>query len=186
MERSDSELVTACRRGDEEAWQVLVLRYQRLIYTIPIRAGLDGETAAEVFQFVFTKLYQSLPTIDRTDRIRAWLVTTAKRETIRLVRQAAKVPVHVSTEDEEARETPDDLPLPAELLQKLEEEHMVRAAMEQLGDRCRRLLTLLYFQETPPAYTEIAAELGIPTGSVGPYRARCLQQIRTLLLDSGF
>ncbi len=93
MDRSDSELVAACRRGDEDAWQVLVTRYQRLIYTIPIRAGLDAETAAEVFQFVFTKLYQSLPAIDRTDRIRAWLVTTAKRETIRLVRQAAKVPV---------------------------------------------------------------------------------------------
>ena len=82
----------------------MVLRYQRLIYTIPIRAGLDGETAAEVFQFVFTKLYQSLPTIDHTDRIRAWLVTTAKRETIRLVRQEAKVPVQVSTEEEEAQE----------------------------------------------------------------------------------
>ncbi len=49
-------------------------------------------------------------------------------------------------------ETPDDLPLPAELLQKLEEEHMVRVAMDQLGERCRTLLTLLYFQETPPAY----------------------------------
>ena len=56
MDRSDSELVAACRRGDEDAWQVLVTRYQRLIYTIPIRAGLDAETAAEVFQFVFTKL----------------------------------------------------------------------------------------------------------------------------------
>lgn len=186
MDRSDSELVAACRRGDGEAWQVLVTRYQRLIYTIPIRAGLDAETAAEVFQFVFTKLYQSLPAIDRTDRIRAWLVTTAKRETIRLVRQEAKVPARVSTEDEEAQETPSDLPLPADVLQKLEEEHMVRAAMEQLGERCRTLLTLLYFQETPPAYTEIATALGIPTGSIGPYRARCLQQLRAHLLESGF
>jgi RNA polymerase sigma factor (sigma-70 family) len=186
MDRSDSELVAACRRGDEEAWQVLVLRYQRLIYTIPIRAGLDTDTAAEVFQFVFTKLYQSLPTIDRGDRIRAWLVTTAKRETIRLVQQAAKVPAQVSTEDEVALETPDNLPLPVEVLQKLEEEHMVRAALEQIGERCRTLLTLLYFQETPPTYMEIAAALGIPVGSIGPYRARCLQQIRTRLLESGF
>ncbi len=92
----------------------------------------------------------------------------------------------MSTDDEEAQETPADLPLPAEILQRLEEEHMVRVALEQLGDRCRTLLDLLYFQETPPSYAEIAAALGIPTGSVGPYRARCLQQLRKLLLEIGF
>ena len=183
MDRSDSELVAACRRGDEDAWQELVLRYQRLIYTIPIRAGLDVDMAGEVFQHTFTMLYQSLPSIDRTDRIRAWLVTTAKRETIRLVRKEAKVPIQVSTDDEEAQETPADLPLPAEILQRLEEEHMVRVALEQLG---RTLLTLLYFQETPPSYVDVAAVLQIPTGSVGPYRARCLQQLRDLLLEIGF
>ena len=186
MDRSDSELVAAFRRGDEDAWQELVLRYQRLIYTIPIRAGLDVDMAGEVFQHTFTMLYQSLPSIDRTDRIRAWLVTTAKRETIRLVRKEAKVPIQVSTDDEEAQETPADLPLPAEILQRLEEEHMVRVALEQLGDRCRTLLTLLYFQETPPSYVDVAAVLQIPTGSVGPYRARCLQQLRDLLLEIGF
>jgi len=186
MDRSDSELVAACRRGDEVAWQELVLRYQRLIYTIPIRAGLDAETAAEVFQFVFTKLYQSLPTIDHTDRIRAWLVTTAKRETIRLVRQEAKVPVQVSTEEEEAQETPSELPLPPEVLQRLEEEHMVRAALEQIGERCRTLLAMLYYQEPPPSYEEIAYALQIPKGSIGPTRARCLTQLRLQLLEGGF
>ena len=186
MDRSDSELVAACRRGDEDAWQALVLRYQRLIYTIPIRAGLDAETAAEVFQHVFVMLYQSLPSIDRADRIRAWLVTTAKRETIRLVRKEAKVPAQVSTEAEEALETPADLPLPAEALQRLEEEHMVRVALGQMGERCRKLLTMLYFQDPPPSYEEIATALQIPKGSVGPTRARCLVQLRVGLLESGF
>ena len=186
MDRSDSELVAACRRGEEEAWQALVLRYQRLIYTIPIRAGLDADTAGEVFQHTFIMLYQSLPAIDHTDRIRAWLVTTAKRETIRLVRKEAKVPIRVSTDDEEAQETPADQLLPAEAVQRLEEEHMVRAALEQLGERCRTLLTLLYFQESSPSYVDVAAALQIPTGSVGPYRARCLQQLRERLIKIGF
>lgn len=186
MNRSDSELIAACRRGDEIAWQELVLRYQRLIYTIPIRAGLDVETAAEVFQHVFVMLYQSLPAIDRTDRIRAWLVTTAKRETIRLVRKEARVPAQVSTEDEEALETPADLPLPADAMQRFEEEHMVRVALEQMGERCRRLLTMLYFQESPPSYEEIATALRIPKCSIGPTRARCLAQLRDRLLESGF
>jgi RNA polymerase sigma factor (sigma-70 family) len=186
MDRSDSELVAACRRGDEDAWQELVLRYQRLIYTIPIRAGLDVDMAGEVFQHTFTMLYRSLPTIDRTDRIRAWLVTTAKRETLRLVRKEARVPIHVSTDDAEVQETPADLPLPAEILQRLEEEHMVQVALQQLGERCRTLLTLLYFQESPPSYVDVAAALQIPTGSVGPYRARCLLQLRERLLELGF
>jgi RNA polymerase sigma factor (sigma-70 family) len=186
MDRSDSELVAACRRGDEDAWQELVLRYQRLIYTIPIRAGLDVDTAGEVFQHTFTMLYQSLPAIGRTDRIRAWLVTTAKRETIRLARKEARIPLQVSIDDREAQEAPTDMPLPAEVLQRLEEEHIVRAALEQLGERCRTLLTLLYFQESPPSYVDVATALQIPTGSVGPYRARCLQQLRERLLEIGF
>src|SRR5215204_3749618 len=106
MVSSDSELIAACQRGDADAWQALVLRYERLIYTIPIRAGLDEQTAAEVFQHVFVMLYQSLAGISQPDRIRSWLVTTAKRETLRLVRKQAAAPVQVSTEDAAAQEMP--------------------------------------------------------------------------------
>ena len=103
-----------------------------------------------------------------------------------MVRKEAKVPVQVSTDDEEALETPTDLPLPAEVMQSLEEEHMVRAALRQLDERCQTLLKLLYFQESPPTYMDVAAALQIAVGSVGPYRARCLLQLRDLLLEMGF
>jgi RNA polymerase sigma factor (sigma-70 family) len=72
----------ACRRGDEAAWEALVERYQRLIYTIPRRAGLDKDQAAEVFQEVFTTLFEKLETIEQPERLQAWLVTTARRKAV--------------------------------------------------------------------------------------------------------
>jgi RNA polymerase sigma factor (sigma-70 family) len=186
MVSSDSELIAACRRGDPTAWETLVLRYQRLIYTIPIRAGLDEEYAADVFQHVFVTLHQQLAKIDNPDRIRAWLVTTARRETLRLLPKHAASRVHASTDDETVQAMPDDLPLPPEVLQGLEEQHMVRAALEQLEEPCRKLLTLLFYHEPPPPYTEIAAALGTSPGSIGPNRARCLEKLRAGLAESGF
>ncbi len=186
MAPSDSELIAACRRGEADAWQALVLRYQRLIYTIPLRAGLDEQTAAEVFQQVFVMLFQHLAGIEQPARIRSWLVTTAKRETLRLLRKQAPAFTHVSTDDEETHDVPDDLPLPSEVWQGLEEQHLVRVALQQLEEQCRKLLTMLFYQESPAAYADVAATLGIPTGSIGPTRARCLQKLRTLLVETGF
>jgi len=60
MEPTDKQLLLACRRGEEAAWEALVRRYQRLIYAIPQRAGLDADAAAEVFQEVFITLLQKV------------------------------------------------------------------------------------------------------------------------------
>lgn len=186
MDRSDSELMAACRRGEADAWQALVQRYQRLIYTVPIRAGLDEDTAGEVFQHVFLALYQNLDRITQPDRLHNWLVTTAKRETLRLVQRQTAGPLRVSTDDREAEMLPDGQPLPGEILQRLEEQHLVRVAVARLPDPCRTLLTMLYFADPPAAYAEVAAALGIPVGGVGPTRARCLQRLRGLLEENGF
>jgi RNA polymerase sigma factor (sigma-70 family) len=186
MVQSDTELIAACRRGDAEAWQTLVARYQRLIYTIPVRGGLDEEQAAEVFQTVFTRLVEHLPRLEQPDRLQAWLVTTAKRETWRLTRRGRQAAAAVSIDDEDSQELPDNVPLPQEVVQKLEEQHMVRMALERLENPCRTLLSALFYQENPPAYSELAASLGIPTGSIGPTRARCLQKLRSLLDKMGF
>src|SRR5918997_396479 len=87
-ERSDEQLLLACRRGEEAAWEELVNRYQRLVYAIPRRAGLDEDDAAEVFQEVFTTLLESADSIEQPSRLQAWLVTTAKRKTWRAVSRA--------------------------------------------------------------------------------------------------
>ena len=71
-----------CRRGDAAAWAVLVQRYQRLVYAIVTRMGLDEHGAADVFQTVFARLVQHLPRIADPSRLQAWIVTTAKREAL--------------------------------------------------------------------------------------------------------
>lgn len=186
MEPSDKQLLLSCRRGDESAWETLIRRYQRLIYAIPRRAGLDDDQAAEVFQEVFTTLFQKLNDIDDPDRLHAWLVTTAKRKTWRLVSKTrATSQLHSSeAEDGDADEVsriPDDAPLPDETLLKLERQHEVRAALGSLEERCRKLLTMLFYEAETPPYSQIAMSLKISEGSIGPTRARCLQKMLRLL-----
>src|SRR5215213_2188644 len=119
MEDSDLQLVLACRRGDQTAWEKLILRYQRLIYTIPLRAGLDEDHAAEIFQDVFTTLFQKLNDIEEPDRLQAWLVTTARRKTWRVISKA-----HVRRRSDASADLPadeaagirDEAPLPDEQL----------------------------------------------------------------------
>src|SRR5919204_2083311 len=86
MELSDEALIWACRRGEAAAWEALVARYQRLVYAVPRRAGLNEEASGEVFQRVFAVLVEQLDRIEQPERIRAWLVTTARRETWRVGR----------------------------------------------------------------------------------------------------
>src|SRR4030095_8277613 len=124
MESTDKQLLLSCRRGDETAWETLVNRYQRLIYAIPRRAGLDDDQAAEVFQEVFTTLFHKLDDIDEPDRLHAWLVTTAKRKTWRLISKNRLTGQMYEAEDEsgvrgELTKIPDDSPLPDEALLRL-------------------------------------------------------------------
>jgi RNA polymerase sigma factor (sigma-70 family) len=120
-EQSDAELLAHCRRGGQAAWAVLVRRYQALIYTIPRRAGLPEEAAADVFQFAFVRLFEQLDRIEDPSRLRAWLVTTAKRETLRLLelaRRTVALDDAAPADDNAALESwverlPDPDPLPA-------------------------------------------------------------------------
>jgi RNA polymerase sigma factor (sigma-70 family) len=184
MEDSDLQLVSACRRGDQLAWEKLIRRYQRLIYAIPLRAGLDEDHAAEIFQDVFTTLFQKLDDIEEPERLQAWLVTTARRKTWRTISKERSRPrsnVDADLPAGEAATIPDEAPLPDEQLLILEEQHRIRTAMSLLDERCRNLLHLLFYRTEPPSYAELAASLGIPEGSIGPTRARCLAKLLRIL-----
>ena len=187
----DATLLLACRRGDSAAWAALIARYQKLIYTIPRRAGLDDDQCADVFQQTFQALFEHLERIDQPERVRAWLVTTARRTTERLRQRNARwqaLPESVASGSDETpvQEWLDPAPLPDEVLTQLEEQHLVRTGVAALEERCRRLLTLLFYDPQQLPYAEIAAQIGIPTGSIGPTRNRCLQKLRTLLQEMGF
>jgi len=185
MGLTDKELLLACRNGDQAAWEALIKRYQRLMFTIPRRAGLDEDQSADVFQEVFATLFQKLDDIDQPERLHSWLVTTARRKTWRLISKE-RAPQNTLSDDangpEELSNIPDNAALPDEVLLKLEEQHRVRTAMSALDERCQKLLTLLFYEGEPPSYAEIAVSLGTSEGSIGPTRARCLEKMLRLLV----
>lgn len=183
MEDSDVQLVSACRRGDQLAWERLIRRYQRLIYAIPLRAGLDADHAAEIFQDVFTTLFQKLNDLEQPEKLQAWLVTTTRRKTLHAISKAKVQQSHVISDEEPEVSTSirDEAPLPDEQLLILEEQHRIRMALSSLDDRCKTLLEMLFYASEPPSYSEIASSLGLPEGSIGPTRARCLAKLLKML-----
>ena len=183
MQPSDAQLLLSCKRGEESAWEALINRYQRLIYAIPRRAGLDDDQAAEVFQEVFATLFQKLHEIEEPDKIQAWLVTTARRKTARLSAKIRRWRGSTESDEDfdELENIPDQSDLPDEVIARLERQHQLRLAVQSLDERCRRLIELLYYQPQPATYSEIAVKMGTNEGSIGPTRGRCLAKLLRLL-----
>lgn len=183
MEPSDELLVLGCRNGDSAAWQGLVTRYQRLVYSIAHRSGLDIEQAADLFQRVFMLLVQHIDRIEQPARVGFWIATTARREAWQIYRSERLEVRSLNADEEELQTLTDSAPLPDEVLQELESQQSIRTAMAMLDERCRILLTMLFYRADPASYTEITLTLQIASGSIGPIRARCLQKLRRLLDD---
>lgn len=182
-DRSDADLVSACRRGDENAWNDLVDRFQRLIFAIPRRAGLDEQQCCDVFQDVFLTLFEKIDEIKQPDRIRAWLVTTAKFKTWSVVRGMKGI-YSPASEDDMEREmngVPDAAPLADDVLIDLERQHLIRTALAELEDRCRRILSMIYLSEPTASYAEVAGAIGVGETSISPMRARCLKKLEKIL-----
>jgi RNA polymerase sigma factor (sigma-70 family) len=183
LETSDAELVEACRRGNESAWNTLVERYQRLIITIPRRAGLSEEQAADVFQEVFLTLFEKLDEIEQPGRIRSWMVTTAKFKTWAIIR-GGKGFYSPDTEEEMEQEMAnlaDASPLADDLLIELEEQHQIRTALRELEERCQKILSMIYLQDSAASYAEVATAIGVGETSISPLRSRCLQKLAKIL-----
>jgi RNA polymerase sigma factor (sigma-70 family) len=182
----DASLVARCRAGDAAAWALLVQRYQRLVYAVVRRIGLDEHAAADVFQTVFSRLIDHLPRLSQPDRLQAWIVTTAKRETLR-AREKGRRHVSLTRDDDDDGEAlqdnlVDEAPLAEEALSDLQQLHLLRLGMERLDERCRSLLTLVFRDDDDHLpYDEVARRLGVPTGSIGPTRSRCLDKLRRLV-----
>lgn len=183
----DAALVARCRRGDGEAWALLVRRYQRLVYTVAMRAGHDAHVAADVFQTVFARLLEHLPRIADPERLQAWIVTTAKREALLLRRLGARTVSMSRDDDAQGDAAPewdvaDEAALPDQSLDDLQQAHRLRLGLERLDRRCRELLALLFRDEDEAVgYDEVARRMDMPVGSIGPTRARCLAKLRRLV-----
>jgi len=170
---SDSELVGRCLQGDEAAWSELIGRYQRLVYSVAYALCPDPDDTADVFQATCLDLYKGLPLLRDIKALPAWLITVTRRRSIAVLR--ARIPTSNSDEDME------ELGQAHDVIQAIEHEHAIERALEQLPDRCRALINLLYFSQNQPTYQEISDKLGIPVPSIGPTRARCLDKLKKIL-----
>ncbi len=183
LARADADLVRRCRGNDQKAWDELVNRYQRLIFAIPKRSGLSDEQASDVFQEVFLTLFEKIGEIKQPERIRSWLVTTAKFKTWAVVRGSRGF-YSPETEEEMAAEMasiPDHSPLADEMLIELEEQHLIRTALHKLEETCRQILSMLYLVEPAASYADVASAIGVGETSISPMRTRCLKKLQTIL-----
>lgn len=170
----DRDLIWACRAGEAHAWERLLDKYERLVFSIPLNYGLTPEDAADVTQITFTILLQSLATLSEEVRLAPWLSIVARRHTWRLLARHRREAINPS-EDIAGNEAFGGA---VDHTKHLELIDWLNRGLNLLEERCRKLLLALYFDSEQPSYAQVAERLNMPVGSVGPTRARCLEQMK--------
>jgi len=171
-----TNLVARARTGDKQAWATLVERYAPLVWSICRQHQLGRADADDVGQIVWLHMVDQLDKIRDPAALSGWLATTTRRECGR-VRRAARAP-QASGQMLDADNIADSQATTAEHELLLAERHAaLREAFTHLPPRCQRLLALL-IEDPPVPYAQISARLGIPVGSIGPSRSRCLDNLR--------
>jgi RNA polymerase sigma factor (sigma-70 family) len=168
-----SALVAAAAGGDEAAWNELVERFAGLVWAVARAHRLSTADAADVSQTTWLRLAEHLGRLRDPERVGAWLATTARHESLRVLRHAARFEAISDDHD-----WLDDRQQPPESgLVRRERRAALMTAFGLLPDNCRSLLRVL-FADPEPSYEEVAAATGLPVGSIGPTRARCLERLR--------
>jgi RNA polymerase sigma factor (sigma-70 family) len=181
-EPSVSVLLARASAGDAAAWEAIVDRFAPLVWAVTRSQGLDHRDATDVSQTVWLRVVEHLGALREPEAFPGWLRTTTRHECLRTRRRGANGPLpldwdllHGMADDARA----DDAALAAE------RSEVVGDALARLSERCRSLLRVFAF--SPDAgYTEIAASLGMPVGSIGPTRQRCLGHLRRRLESVGY
>jgi RNA polymerase sigma factor (sigma-70 family) len=176
-----SEVVAAAAAGDSQAWNVLTDRFGGMIMAVARSCRLNDADVGEVHQMTWLRIVENIGRIEQPERIGAWLATTAKRESLRIVR--AKSRVTIDHEGLLQRPDVDAKPLDAGPIAQ-ESSDAVRRAFALLPPHCQRLLGLLS-GDNPPSYKEISKKLSMPIGSIGPTRGRCLEHLRRIMEELG-
>lgn len=175
--RNDQELIRACLGDDPAAWNELVERYGRLVYSIAMKVGLGSADADDVFQAVFGIVLRRLSTLRDHDRFAAWLIRLTYRESFgfrRRNRASAELTVEPAAGD-----------VTDEEVASWERRAIVRQAMSEIDERCQKLLEALFYCTQEPSYEDIARDLRMPIGSIGPTRTRCFKKLETALKRLG-
>ena len=172
---TDEELLEAAGKGDQSAWDVIVARHGSRVWGVARAHRLNAADADDVFQVTFLRLVTHLDTIRDRSRVGAWLATTARNECLRVLRKAGRA---LPSGDEELLDAPDpSLPEIEASLVASERQRALHAALARLSPGCQRLLRVL-MADPEPSYEEVSRALGMPIGSIGPTRGRCLKHLR--------
>jgi RNA polymerase sigma factor (sigma-70 family) len=169
--------LVAARAGDRGALHAIVAELTPLLWQVARVTGLNQATCEDVVQTTWLQLLRDLDRIRDPRALTGWLVTVARREALRVASAAARErPVLTETLDQAGSATADT----AEMVVRDERARTLWATLEQLPQRCRDLLRLVAFVERPD-YDHVAVTLGMPRGSIGPTRGRCLAKLRETL-----
>lgn len=164
----------AAAAGEERAWAALVDRFAGLVAAVARDHGLSPADAADVSQTTWLRLAEHLHRLRDPARVGLWLATTARNESLRLVRWAQRsVPVDPAFDIAGV----DQAPAVDYRLMREERDAALWRAFESLSPPCKVLLRTL-MADPAPSYAEVSAVLGMPVGSIGPTRNRCLDRLR--------
>jgi len=165
-------LVARAAGSDQDAWNELVERYAPLVWTICTRYRLSSHDIEDVGQNVWLLLVEQLGKLREPAALPGWLATTTSRECLRVVTAAQRL----ATRLDDAPEFAADVMIDEGIL-LAERDAALRSAFAELPPPCRQLLGML-ISDPPQSYSQISTTLGIPMGSIGPKRARCLERLR--------
>ena len=177
--RDDPSVIALVARvcdGDQEAWNELIERYAPLVWSICLRYQLGRQDIDDVGQSVWLLLVEHVRELREPAALPGWLATTTRNECLRVLRAARRLDVEGLPPEEQM--PPDSVATMIE--QEIIEAELnaaLRLAFSELPPGCHDLLSML-LSDPPPGYAEVSAALGMPIGSIGPTRARCLERLR--------
>jgi RNA polymerase sigma factor (sigma-70 family) len=173
---SVAALVARVGEGDQAAWNELVERYSPLVWSICLQYQLNRQDIDDVGQNVWLLLVEHIGSLREAAALPGWLATTTRHEALRVLRTSRRRDHADLPPDDQLPPGPADAAIEQELI-AAERDAALRAAFAELPRRCHELLSLL-MSDPPPGYAYISATLGLPVGSIGPTRARCLDRLR--------
>ncbi len=182
---SDEDLVAECLRGNEQAWSSVIDKYKKLVYSAPIKYRMSPQDAADIFQEVWVELYAELKNLRKPGALGGWLISVASHKCYQWKRrrllEAEQQQLNGADREPRSREL-----LFPEWKEQAERAQLLRDTVAALPERCQQMVQMLFYQDPPVPYADVARTLGLAQGSIGFIRGRCLDRLRARLEEKGF
>jgi RNA polymerase sigma factor (sigma-70 family) len=170
--------------GEQEAWREFVKTYKGLVYKIASRFGAGYHDSGDIFQAVCIEAFNSLSHLRNAQLLRAWLITLTVRQAFQWRKKQVN---HVALDDIDPVDAVAASVVPDidEKLWRKQKARLIRESVGQLPARSAEMVRLLFFEQPPLPYEEVARRLCLATGSIGFIRGRALTKLRKILADAG-